>query len=133
LVHIEYLPVNPHHHYLGKRVMEAIKSALKFKSKSTNRSKSQSKKMPLAVERDEKLLRLEAARRKFQKLLPELLKAHEGKYVAVINGFIEIHQDKQTLLKTVIEKYGYHTMYLSLITKEEKVVRMRSPRIVSRS
>lgn len=83
-------------------------------------------------ERDEKALRLEAVRAKFDKLLPELLKKYAGQYAAVVDDFVEIHEDKEILLKMVIEKYGYRSIYLGQITREPRVVRMRSPRIKNR-
>lgn len=62
-------------------------------------------------------------------MLPELLKEHAGKYAAVIDDSVEIDEDKSRLLKTVIEKYGYKTMYVSKITEEESVVFVPSPQI----
>jgi len=81
---------------------------------------------------DEKLQRFEAARKKFEQILPELLKEHKGKFAAVIDDHVEIHEDETQLLEMVIEKYGYKTMYVDRISLEKRVVRMRSPRIVSR-
>jgi len=78
---------------------------------------------------DEKLQRFEAAQKKFEQLLPELLKEHKGKYAAVIGDFVEIHEDEEALIKIVLEKYGYRSMYMGEITTEKRVVRMRSPRM----
>lgn len=101
---------------------------LKYPEKDKERSKQPT---PLR-ERDEKTACLEAARTKFEKLLPELLKKYEGQYVALVDNFVEIHEDKENLLKMVIEKYGYRSMYLGQITRKQRVVRMRSPRIKNR-
>jgi hypothetical protein len=83
----------------------------------------------LSLKHDEKLQRFEAARKKFEQILPELLKEHEGKFAAVVDDHVEIHEDETQLLKMVIEKYGYKTMYVDRISLEKRAVRMRSPRI----
>ncbi len=78
---------------------------------------------------DEKIRRLDAAKAKFDQLLPELLKEHAGKYAAIIDDVVEIDEDKNRLLKTVIGKYGYKTMYLGKISREERVVFIPSPQL----
>lgn len=92
-------------------------------------SKEHLQKASTSSEHDEKVRRLYAAKAKFDQLLPELLKKHKGKYAAVIDNSVEIHEDKETLIKIVLEKYGYRSMYMGEITTEERVVRRRSPRI----
>jgi hypothetical protein len=52
----------------------------------------------------------------FLGLLPELLKAHEGKYVAVHEGrVVDVGEDKVALALGVYEKYGYVPIYVGLV------------------
>jgi len=95
----------------------------------TTPSKERLQKTLSSSKHDEKVRRLYAAKAKFVQLLPNLLKEHKGKYAAVIDDFVEIHEDKETLIKIVLEKYGYRSMYMGEITTEQRVVRLRSPRI----
>lgn len=98
----------------------------------TTPNKEHSQKTSASLIHDEKVRRLDAAKAKFEQLLPELLKEHEGKYAAVVDDQVEIHEDKYKLFKIVLEKYGYKTMYVNKITREKRVIRLRSPRIISR-
>ena len=73
------------------------------------------------------------AKEKFEGLLPELIEQHNGKYVVIINDNVEIGNDEDLLLKRVIDKYGYQTMYLSKITGDEQpAMRLRSPKLSRR-
>jgi hypothetical protein len=110
----------------------ATKNASKAKSHYSKITKSPSLKLPALAARDEKMLRLKTGRAKFKKLLPDLLKKHEGKYATIIDGQVEIHENEEQLFKNVIEQYGYKSMYIGLITHENKVTRIRSPRIRNR-
>jgi len=78
---------------------------------------------------EEKIRRLDTAKAKFDQLLPELLIEHAGKYAAIIDDYVEIDEDKNRLLKTVIEKYGYKTMYVGKISREERIVFVPSPQL----
>jgi len=95
-------------------------------------SKERLQKTSSTSKHDEKLQRLDKAKVKFEQLLPELLKEHEGEYAAVVDDQVEIHEDKYKLFKIVLEKYGYKTMYVNKITREKRVIRLRSPRIINR-
>lgn len=112
--------------------METTSSALKSKPEYIGRTKQQSAKLSPRIERDEKMLRFEAARTKFRKLLPALLNDHEGKYAAIIDDHVEINDNEEKLFKAVMEQYGYKSMYIGQITREQKVAKMRSPRIRNR-
>ena len=72
---------------------------------------------------------LQNARKKFKKLLPELLTKYEGKYAAVADDYVEIHDDKYQLFDLVTKKYGYHTFFMSRIQKQQKTIQLRSPRL----
>jgi len=81
---------------------------------------------------DLKLQKFTQAKAKFNQLLPELLKKHKGKYVAIIGENIEIGEDKDFLFEAVNKKYGSQTMYLSKITEQKKAVRLRSPKLAKK-
>lgn len=108
--------------------METATALLKKKPNSAKSNKQRSKKLS-PVKQDEKKMRLDAARVKFERLLPQLLKEHQGKYAVIIDDHVEIDEDEERLFKTAVEEYGYRTMYIGQIIREKKIVRMRSPRI----
>ena len=81
---------------------------------------------------DLKFQKFKEAKAKFNQLLPELLKKHKGKYVAIIGENIEIGDDKDSLFEEVNKKYGSQTMYLSKITEQKKAVRLRSPKLAKK-
>jgi hypothetical protein len=81
---------------------------------------------------DLKLQKFKEAKAKFNQLLPDLLKKYEEKYVAIIGDNIEIGDDKNSLFERINKKYGSQTMYLSKITKQKRVVRLRSPKLVKK-
>jgi len=81
---------------------------------------------------DLKLQKFKEAKAKFNQLLPDLLKKYKEKYVAIIGDNIEIGDDKNSLFERINKKYGSQTMYLSKITKQKRVVRLRSPKLVKK-
>jgi hypothetical protein len=93
----------------------------------TTRSKEYPPKPSTPLKNEEKIRRLDAAKAKFEQLLPELLREHAGKYAVILDDSVEIDQDKNRLLKTVIKKYGYKTMYLGKISTEERTVFVPTP------
>jgi len=56
--------------------------------------------------------------RAFQRLLPELLKTHCGKYVAIHNEqVVDIGDDPIALIKQVHAKYGYVPIHVDLVVE----------------
>ena len=74
--------------------------------------------------KSEKLKKLTEARNKFYELLPDLIRDHKRKYVAIVNDNVEIDSDKDVLLDRVIQKYGYVSMYLDKISDKQKVIKL---------
>ncbi|MFQ5772445.1 MAG: hypothetical protein ACE5HX_18055 [bacterium] len=80
---------------------------------------------------EDELKKYEIAKEHFMKLLPELLKSHEGKFVVVVNGNLEIDEDEGELLDRVTEKYGDISMYLSKILHERKAIKLKiRPKVI---
>lgn len=80
---------------------------------------------------EEELEKYKRAKQQFMKLLPELLKKHEGKFAAVVNGDLEIDDNEEGLLDHVAEKYGDVSMYLGRISQEEKAIKFKiRPKII---
>jgi hypothetical protein len=71
-------------------------------------------------------------RRAFWRLLPELLKTHRGKYVAVHNGqVVESGDDEVALALRAYRQHGYVPIYVGLVTDEPpRVERIPTPRII---
>jgi len=74
--------------------------------------------------------KFEQAKQKYYKLLPELLKTHKGKYVAIVNDNVEVGEDRETLLDIVYEKYGSQTMYLGEVSEKKRTVRITRPKLI---
>lgn len=57
--------------------------------------------------------------RAFQALLPELLKTHRGKYVAVHDGqVVASGEDELEVASRVWAKYGYVPIHVDLVTEQ---------------
>jgi hypothetical protein len=68
----------------------------------------------------------------FIRLLPELLKTHKGKYVAIHEErLVESGDDKLEVAFRAYQKYGYVPIYVGLVTNEPiPVIRIPTPRVV---
>ena len=79
--------------------------------------------------------RFAAERRAFWAMRAQLLKAYEGKYVAVLNGeVVDCDEDKQVLAKRLYRQFGYQPIYVQLVTTTSlPVYRLSSPRRTLRS
>ena len=71
----------------------------------------------------------ELVKAKFKELYPMLLERYRNKYVAIMMDDIVISDTEDELLDEVIEKHGSQPMYITKITEDEKVYRIRSPRL----
>jgi hypothetical protein len=69
----------------------------------------------------------------FRHLLPELLKTHRDRYVAVHEGrVVEAGTDKLAVAGQVYARFGYVPIYVSLVTDERPTLsRIPSPRLAS--
>src|SRR5713101_6528333 len=77
---------------------------------------------------DPKFVREEDA---FQQLLPELLKSHRGKYVAVHEEqVVDAGDDQIELALRAYKRYGYIPIYVTLVTDQPRIERITSPRFV---
>ena len=73
------------------------------------------------------------AKELFQENLPELLEKHRGKYACAIEGRIEIGDNKEELLKKVIKKIGFISMYIAKIGDEKRTIRYKvSPKRIAK-
>jgi hypothetical protein len=69
----------------------------------------------------------------FRQLLPELLKTHRGRYVALHEGqVVESGDDKLAVAGRAYARFGYVPIYVSLVTDAPApLVRIPTPRILS--
>ncbi|HKJ69619.1 MAG TPA: hypothetical protein VKA68_16805 [bacterium] len=72
----------------------------------------------------------QTAKEKFNRLLPNLLDEHQDKYVAIVEDTYEINENKTELINSVIDKYGYKSMYIEKIAEELEVIKLRSPKLL---
>lgn len=67
----------------------------------------------------------------FQRMLPELLKTHKGKWVAVYKGqVVDSAENVGDLAVRVYARLGYQEIYMDEVLEEPRVYRILSPRIV---
>lgn len=66
----------------------------------------------------------------FEQMKPELLKTHQGQYVAVHNGeLVDSDNDEQILAKRVYGKFGYQTILMTKVTETPQVYHVNSPKL----
>lgn len=66
----------------------------------------------------------------YQSNRSKLLQRYQGEYVAIVNGAVVDHdRDFSALAKRVFDRFGYRSIYMPRVQREEAVVRIRSPRI----
>ena len=70
----------------------------------------------------------ERERAAFERLKPELLKTHRGKFVAVVNEqVVGVDTDRVQLVLRVYDRFGYRPIYVQLV--EEHLPRRRLPSV----
>jgi PHD/YefM family antitoxin component YafN of YafNO toxin-antitoxin module len=70
----------------------------------------------------------ERERAAFERLKPELLKTHRGKFVAVVNEqVVDMDTDRVKLVLRVYDRFGYRPIYVQLV--EEYPPRRRLPSV----
>ena len=84
--------------------------------------------VPTALPRDPKWEREYVA---FQRLLPELLKTHRGKYVAIHDGeVVESGDDELAVVRRARQRFGNVALHVDLVAEHPRVFRLPSPRTV---
>jgi len=77
-------------------------------------------------EEQERLLQKEIIA--FERMKPELLKTHKGKWVIILNGqLVDSGDDRQTLSKRAREKFGDRTMLIEQVRDKPRVYVVDSP------
>jgi hypothetical protein len=67
----------------------------------------------------------ERERRAFQRLLPDLLKTHRGKYVAVHDEkVVDSDEDEVALATRVWQRHGYVPIHVQRVTEQPELVRI---------
>ena len=67
----------------------------------------------------------------FLKNKKEIEKNYLGKYIAIIdNKVVDFSEDFSELSKQVYKKYGYKTIFMTYVSKEEPFVKAPFPRVV---
>lgn len=69
----------------------------------------------------------------FQRLLPELLKAHRGEWVAIVDGQpAEFGPDFSSVIVPVRQRFGQRPVYVHEISEQERIYKISSPRLTHR-
>jgi hypothetical protein len=80
------------------------------------------------------LTKWEREYRAFRRLLPELLKTHKGRYVAVHDeNVVDSDSDDIALIQRVHAKYGYVPIHVELVAERAQVVRIPHYRVYEES
>ncbi len=67
----------------------------------------------------------------YERVKPELLKTHKGKFVAILNGaLIDSDEDEGELAERVFDKHGYRTLLIREVTETPRVYQMGGPQLV---
>lgn len=82
-------------------------------------------------EKQERLLSKEIAA--FDQMLPDLMKTHRNKWVAILKGkLVDSDDEEQTLTDRVLEKFGDRTMLIRQVTETPRVYHVNSPTLTPR-
>lgn len=69
----------------------------------------------------------------YQRNRSKLLPRYPGEYVAIIDGAVVDHDhDFSALAERVFGRFGYRSIYMPRVQRDEAVVRIRSPRVRTR-
>ena len=81
------------------------------------------------IEEQTRLIKLEIEA--YERLKPELLKTHKGKFVAILNGeFIDSDASESELAERVYDKHGYRTILITEVEETRKIYHMGGPTLV---
>jgi hypothetical protein len=76
---------------------------------------------------------LDRERAAFRRLLPDLLRDHQGEWVAIVDGQpVEFGPDFATVIVHVRQRYGQRAVYVQEILESPRVYKIESPRLVRR-
>ncbi len=74
---------------------------------------------------------MERGRGAFERLLPELLNAHPGEWVAIVDEQpVQFGPDFQSVIQPVRKKYGQRSVYVREILEKPRVYKMPSTRVI---
>ena len=66
----------------------------------------------------------------YQRNRSKLLQRYRGEYVAIVDGAVVDHdRDFSALAERVFGRFGYRSIYMPRVQRDEAVVRIRSPRL----
>ena len=75
----------------------------------------------------------EQERAAFQRLLPELLKAHRGEWVAIVDGQpVQFGPDFSSVIVPVRQRFGQRPVYVREISEQARIYKISSPRLSRR-
>ena len=73
-------------------------------------------------------LGFEQERAAFQRLLPELLTAHRGEWVAIVDGQpVEFGPDFSSVIVPVRQRFGQRPVYVHEISEQPRIYKISSP------
>ena len=73
----------------------------------------------------------ERGRQAFERMRSELLKTHQGQFVAILNDqVVDTDAEIGTLARRVYTRFGYRPIYMQKVTEQPRVARIFSPRVV---
>jgi len=76
---------------------------------------------------------LDRERAAFRRLLPDLLRDHQGKWVAIVDEQpVEFGPDFATVIVRVRQRYGQRAVYVQEILESPRIYKIESPRLVRR-
>jgi len=78
-------------------------------------------------------LRFEHERAAFQRLLPGLLEAHRGEWVAIVDEQpVEFGPDFSSVIVPVRQRFGQRPVYVHEILEQPRIYKIASPHVVRR-
>jgi hypothetical protein len=87
---------------------------------------------PQSGKQDDALAALEKERAVFLRLKEQLLRSHQGKFVAILNGeVIDADEDDHVLTRRVYAKHGYVPVYVDRVIEQPPVRQILSPKKVA--
>ncbi len=76
---------------------------------------------------------LDRERAAFRRLLPDLLRDHQGEWVAIVDEQpVEFGPDFATVIVRVRQRYGQRAVYVQEILESPRVYKIESPRLARR-
>ena len=74
---------------------------------------------------------LEREQQTFERLKPELLRTHQGQWVAIHQGeVVEAGQDRSQVLDSVYDRFGYVPAYVQLVDERPRIYKLPHRKVV---